>query len=330
MSAKLIELRPNRDLLNSNFDGYKLSLEPTAILKTELIKKPAKAQKSDEQISYLHAQLFAMQNHLIKDLWNSESFYFIDSELDIQKIHFNETDGKIKPIEIVYKILGDQKIKIGNYNLSLKFCSENYALASDGAGNLMFIETGERRESSMWKLKHSEIPLNNEKFVIIDAKMNIINQISVLLLHINHEENSFYSIIDYITYSLIDNRIEKSSHRTLKGKGLISYASIEPNNNAILISSNASFIFVYDDKIPISNEQVNTIFPFLWNQTEDEIYLIFKEKYEFETNNYKINFNEKNIHVSYNNKDLINVELFGYVEKDSISKAWEVSIFLCI
>lgn len=36
MGVKLIELRPDRNLIKSNFDGYKLSLEPVPVTKLTL------------------------------------------------------------------------------------------------------------------------------------------------------------------------------------------------------------------------------------------------------------------------------------------------------
>lgn len=35
MVVKHVDLRPDRDLLHSNFDGYKLSLDPVPVLRDE-------------------------------------------------------------------------------------------------------------------------------------------------------------------------------------------------------------------------------------------------------------------------------------------------------
>lgn len=66
---KIIELRPDSKLLKSNFDGYKLSLEPIPILKLENISKPHQvAADSATEYSFLHSSLFQLHNHLGKYL----------------------------------------------------------------------------------------------------------------------------------------------------------------------------------------------------------------------------------------------------------------------
>uniref|UniRef100_A0A1B0GNI9 Protein-lysine N-methyltransferase n=1 Tax=Phlebotomus papatasi TaxID=29031 RepID=A0A1B0GNI9_PHLPP len=57
MDCKILELRPDRKLLKSNFDGYKLSLEPVAIIKEALQMMPDRVHPSEAQYSFLH--LFA-------------------------------------------------------------------------------------------------------------------------------------------------------------------------------------------------------------------------------------------------------------------------------
>jgi hypothetical protein len=71
MYPKLLDLRPDRNLLLEDFDGYKLSLEPTPLLKHELTIKPDKVRTN--KYSFLHAQLFGLHNHLVRDNFSPNS-----------------------------------------------------------------------------------------------------------------------------------------------------------------------------------------------------------------------------------------------------------------
>jgi len=81
--AKLIELRPSKDLLDPNFESYKLSLDPLPVYKHSTPVAVDQLKPNDEQFSYQHVKVFGLHNHLVSDPWNSELVYFISKDLQI-------------------------------------------------------------------------------------------------------------------------------------------------------------------------------------------------------------------------------------------------------
>lgn len=46
---KIVELRPDRNLIRNNFDGYKLSLDAVPLLRQELSNLPFRADPNEDQ-----------------------------------------------------------------------------------------------------------------------------------------------------------------------------------------------------------------------------------------------------------------------------------------
>lgn len=81
--AKLIELRPSKDLLDPSFESYKLSLEPLPLYKHSTPVAVEQLKPNDDQFSFQHIKVFGLHNHLVSDPWNSELVYFITKDLQI-------------------------------------------------------------------------------------------------------------------------------------------------------------------------------------------------------------------------------------------------------
>ena len=87
--AKLFELRPKKDLLDSTFEGYKLSLDSLPVYKHEVPVAVEHLKPNDEQFSFQHVKTFGLHNHLIDDPWNEEIAFFISKDLQIFDINIH-------------------------------------------------------------------------------------------------------------------------------------------------------------------------------------------------------------------------------------------------
>ena len=87
--AKLFELRPKKDLLDSTFEGYKLSLDSLPVYKHEVPVAVEHLKPNDEQFSFQHVKTFGLHNHLIDDPWNEEIAFFISKDLQIFYINIH-------------------------------------------------------------------------------------------------------------------------------------------------------------------------------------------------------------------------------------------------
>lgn len=332
---KVIELRPDSKLLKSNFDGYKLSLEPIPVLKLENIPKPDNVSAdSASEYSFLHSSLYQLQNHLVADPWLQNTAYFLDSSSAIQKVHYDTNTGKLKQLTSIFRcgIKRPAGGSSGIYNCDFKFISEKYAVLSDGIGSLRILETGDRQKSSEWKSLQVFSPLEGNGFIIQDAKLMIDKGekfIHCLLLHIKNVDGKFYNVIDWITLKQSeDSKLwEESSRRTLEGKGNLYYLSFDPKCKSVVYSSNHEYKYTMDSvneviEVPIvtpatENLQVDDSENiFTWCQDGENITISFKKSLDATKDRYVVQCQYNHIEVKFDNESLLNSDIFASVDTD--------------
>lgn len=325
---KYIELQPNRNLLTPNFEGYKLSLDSISKIKFTLSNGPDRVTPIESQYSFLHAQLFSLQNHLIPDPWHTNSAYFIDANWTVQKIKYNEHNGSFDGLRTVFTIPRHDR-KHGDYNYSLRFVSEKYCLLGDGQTKLMLIDTGDRYNSAEWKTIYSSNTVLNSanvpSFLIEDAKFEIRNevrQIHCILLHICQLDHGFEAILDWIQLKqdAATGSWDSKHIRQLKGKSLPSYCFLEPKLNSLIISADRPFEWVFDVENPLPEPiddnipDTNNDLPFTWTQDEEEVIVHFVIGNVCEKQDFKIVCDSGRINVVHKENTLLNAVLFEKIE----------------
>lgn len=336
-SPAIIDFRPSHLLLNPNFDGYKLSLDPVPILKSELNTSPRRTFTTDDQYTFLHAKLFSLHNHLIQDPWQECSCYFIDENWTIQNIRYDTTSGRLGSVKAVHK-LPKPNTGRGDYNASLTFVSEKFCVFADGCGGLKIFNTGDRYRIEEWKTIFSDtIHENPIPFVIQDARWEIINnvhQIQLLLLSIqqndDNEDEKFETVLDWIA---VKRDVQQSNNwtkfhlRQLKGKTLPEYCVLEPKCNGILMSADRKFEFSFDNENPIEqpkeeppkeeNNDQNEKKPELnWTQSDEDVTIHFNIPHETDKQDIKVICDGTNLQVRHKSDALLNSELFQAIDKD--------------
>lgn len=333
-SPVIIDFRPSPLLLNPNFDGYKLSLEPVPILKTELNVAPRRRFTNDDQYTFLHAKLFSLHNHLTNDPWLDYSCYFVDDAWTIQNVSFDTTTGKLGSVKAVYKV-SKPNTSLGDYNTSLKFVSEKFCVFGDGCGGLKIFTTGDRYRVEEWKPVFTDtIHENPIPFVVQDARWEIfggIHQIHCLLLSIQAKSDSaddkFETVLDWYVFKKDSqsNSWNKSFVRQLKGKALPEYCVFEPKCNAILISSDRKFEFTVDtenpieipkENLPVADDEKEKKHDFNWTQNDEDVSIYFNIPQETNKQDIKVICNGTNLQVRHKNDSLLTADLFQSVDKD--------------
>lgn len=337
-SSEIMDLRPSQLLLNPNFDGYKLSLEPIPILKTELPAAPRRLFPSDDQYSFLHAKLFSLHNHLFQDPWLPYSSYFVDENFYIQNVRYSTESGKLNNVKVVHKIPKPNS-KAGDYNASLHFVSESVGVFADGCGNLSIFNTGDRYRIDEWKtIFTGTISESSESFVIQDARWEIINnvqQIQCLLLSIQQkrdaDDEKFEVVIDWavIKKNAESNNWELSVVRQLSGNAIPDYCSLEPKCNGILLSADREFKFTFDAEnaiVVLKKENVDAAEDagavdekkqkFVWNQTEEDVTIQFGTSREVSKHDFKVICDGTKLNVRHKTESLLEAVLFGPIDND--------------
>ena len=351
---KIVLLRQDRNLIRSNFDGYKLSLDPVPVIRQDLTSAPLKAEPNDEQYSLLHAELFSMQNLLLVDPWARTQSYFINRLGEIVRCGYDENKGRPDMQQVVYRLPqtvtdkdgGVQRRSKGDYNYSLRFLSEKYCLLCDGIKTLNLLETGDRFKAIEWKLlatcriEGEGVTEEEKNYFIYDARLDIIKeqkQISVILGHVQRVESvraeaasSHFLYLHWCKWSLEEQLWKFQILDTLEGKGSVYYCAFEPRAESVIISSNQEFKWrstnLPDDGFEDENSteekphmhaaEGENVSGFAWTQTDEDIVVKFKVKEGKDKNDYNVKCLNNRITVKCNEEILLDHELFDRIDLD--------------
>ncbi|XP_039300529.1 LOW QUALITY PROTEIN: nudC domain-containing protein 1 [Nilaparvata lugens] len=328
---KLSELRPDKSLLNPNFNGYKLSLASIPSYNLAFEKGVDQVSPSDDQYSFLYAKLFSLHNYLIADKWNEGHLYFIDKDWKIQKIVMNESD-LVEKTEAVWEIPSNHKRAPGHYFPSISFPSQDLAVVADGAGTLHIIS-----RKTTWEANYSEEVIGKETpFVVYDSQCEETDSQCVLhclVVHVKSEEdpkegdpsNRYVTVIDWL--SLLQESSGSWSMkniRQLQGSGLPDYITLEPGCKNIYLVNESPFKFISDSENPVVVEEIDdkkSNIPdseklYKWQQNDEEIKLSFEFENKIEKSEIKIIATCNNFSLKYKEKLILSGSLFHRIDND--------------
>ncbi|XP_017494573.1 PREDICTED: nudC domain-containing protein 1 isoform X1 [Rhagoletis zephyria] len=336
---KIVELRSNRSLLQSNFDGYKLSLDPVALLRQELPYAPHKAEPNEDQYSLLHAELFSMQNLLQVDPWARTDSYYVSRLGEVVRAAYNEPTGRAESVQVVYRLSTHTPRVKGDYNYSMRFISEKYCVLCDGIQHLFLLDTNDRTKAAKWKLI-AETPIvafansisSERNFCLYDCRLDIVQeekQISLAVGRVERDDSSSGGGSKHFMHLHWAKWIHNkewlfSILDTLEGKGSLYYCAFEPRAESIIICSNHEYTFrskkssdnkENTDKIPLYKE-VPEINGFTWTQTDDDITIKFDVKKGKERTDYSVKYAADKLTVKCCEEVLFDSQLFGKVDQD--------------
>lgn len=328
MSTTLVELRPNRRLLDHDFEGYKLNLHSLPHWTYDLETFVDKVYPDEVQYSFLHAKLFALHNHLIVDNWcHHYTFYYIDNKQQVRRINFDEEYKNFENV-LVYDIPAHVERKSGHFNLCLFFPSNVLAVISDGTGYLHIVATECRgNPSRMWKTLHSTSVLDGKYFVIIDCRTENKNDtviIHCLLQSVEQSDKCFFSILTWVTFENFDNEWKRTSIRQLQGKGIVHYAAIETTFSAVYIASDNQFKFILDSEKEISEKpkpEPRKIL-YTWLQTTEDINISLQLPQNYDKSVFHVEIAPLSIKVSYAGSTFVEGKLKNKI--DSELTTWNI------
>ncbi|KAM4630154.1 nudC domain-containing protein 1 [Polymixia lowei] len=289
MAASNYSLKVNRELLDPNFESYRLSLDPIPTYNVELDAAVEEVKLKDSQYTLAHVRAFGMYNYLHLDPWYEDSVFFVDCKGRVLNLTVTLDTALGKPRE-VYCLTPDPSQCEDCLCASLSLPSATWAALSDGAGRLHLLRTCKRGESSCIKWE----PLFNEKmgdpFIILHSISYVqagAHTIDVLLLRIQKDseetKGSGYSVsLEWIT---VDNAVgqgqekkyEVRKRRLLTGKSVPHYAAVEPQGKGLMVASEKPFVFTHVDGLPVEQPaaepmEVETTDPiYFWQQTAEDI-----------------------------------------------------------
>ena len=228
MAVEKMELKPNRALLDPNFDGYKLSLDSMPLFTAAPAGLNVKGRMpAEEQYSFLHAKLFGQSNNFLcsDPFGDGRGVYVLNpQEGSVTKVNYSAGAG-IPPelVEVWTVPAGLKPTRPGDYNPSLCFASENLAVFANGSGMIFILDTGDRKSSSEWRsVFHEEICGADRPFAVVSSvcqeatglgdRGSVLN---CLLLYVEAKENvdgfehekhldpavNFVNVVEWMTFA---------------------------------------------------------------------------------------------------------------------------------
>ncbi|XP_015587369.1 nudC domain-containing protein 1 [Cephus cinctus] len=271
--TKIIELRPDKRLLNTNFQKYQFSAGTSPVIfERSLNHDVLRIEPNSTQDSWLEARLFAFHNHLFRNHFDN-TCWFIDDTRGVWRLKINGT------LDLIYTLKAvDENHAIPLYNPSIGFASENIIIISNGSNTLdvLFIESmGTAKPIELYKV---------DAGVLLDVEYVVdTSTIIIALCNILDFEGKKCSNLNILWYlcEYKDNCLEnlKLTHKqVLRVKGVIDYVKVENNGNYLHIVSQDSAIFEYDSINPIDKEKTQhknvseiKIPKYCWSQDEDTL-----------------------------------------------------------
>ncbi|KAM4725124.1 nudC domain-containing protein 1 [Anableps anableps] len=289
MAAANYTLKVNRDLLDPNFESYRLSLDPIPTYTVELDAAVEELQLKDAHYTLDHMRAFGMYNYLHLDPWYGDSVLFVDSRGRVLSLTVTLDTALGKPKE-VFSFGSESSRAEDRLCASLSLTSATWAALSDGSGRLLLLRTGKRGDGShmKWEVLFSEHM--GEPFIILHSASHVqagVHAVEVLLLRVQRDPQestgSGYSVsLEWITVGGAaehgqEKKYEVRKRRVLRGKSVPHYAAVEPQGKGLMVASEKPFVFTHVDGRPVEQPEpepmeVEKTDPlFFWQQTAADI-----------------------------------------------------------
>ncbi|XP_054267939.1 nudC domain-containing protein 1 [Macrosteles quadrilineatus] len=287
----LTELRPSKDLLDSNFSGYKLSLDPIPVYRQSIVEGVDHVGQSEDQYSFIHTKLFSLHNHLYCDPWRDNTVVFIDNKWQVIRASVLPETGRVDGLQTVWKLPHQNQRRVGHFNTSVLFPSRDIALVADGCGRLHILDCA----NDTWQCEHSLEVTADCGNVLMTAAVTAEAALHCVLLSLeaittdpvsSADPNkprpaSVKSVLHWLTLKKVDGGTwSVECTRQLEGAGAVDYVALEPTGAALYVASNTTFAFSFDSANPLppsaektNNDELNPP-AYTWQQSEDDIKVV--------------------------------------------------------
>ncbi|XP_037119829.1 nudC domain-containing protein 1 [Syngnathus acus] len=293
MTTSNYTLKVNRELLDPNFESYRLSLDPIPTYNVELDAAVEEVTLKDCQYTLEHMRAFGMYNYLHLDPWYQDSVLFVDCKGRVLSLTVTLDTVLGKPRE-VFRLATEPERRQNRVCPSLSLTSATWAALSDGAGRLYLLRTCKRGDTAHGKWEPLFSEDLGEPFIVLHSVAHVqggAHTLEVLLLRVvkdpQETTGSGYSVIlEWISVANaatqgVEKKYEVTKRRLLRGKSVPHYAAMTPQGDGLMVASERPFAFTHVDGQPLkqpqpaANEQdmeVEKPDPvYFWQQTSDDI-----------------------------------------------------------
>lgn len=286
-------MKVNRDLLDPEFESYRLSQDTIPIYKVDLDAEVEELKLKEYTLEHMRA--FGMYNYLHLDPWYEDSVLFVDCKGRVLSLTVILDTALGKPREVWSIPTGASQCGDGvrggdGVCVSLSLTSATWAALSDGRGALCLLRTGKRGDGAhmKWELMFSADL--GPPFTILHSVSHVqdkVHTLEVLLLRVQTDpeesKGSGYSVfLEWITVANTaqqgqEKKYEVKKRRVLKGKCVPEYAAVRPQGKGLMLASQEPFICTHVDGCPVEQpdpepmEEEQTERVYFWQQTAETI-----------------------------------------------------------
>ncbi|KAH8292707.1 hypothetical protein KR018_003230 [Drosophila ironensis] len=347
---QVVDLHLDRSLICDFFDGYKLSFEPTPVLRQANEGKPLRLEPGPDQFSLLHAELFGRHNLLWSDPWMRKASYYINTRHQLVQCIYNEITGQASGQRTVFVLdvfdHGDGYAhKPGDYNYSVFFVSERFMVICDGINTVHLVDTGDRSRptTDLWQAV-TRTPVDSTTdhrgHILYDARMDTVQerkQISLVVGHIGRRDwgpaisrsTVYYTELTWGRWTLTPGSQEWGYEicQKLVSSGSLMYCAFEPRAESLVVASNRDVMTPEkweETAAAAANPQperqsagkTETPPNYSWSQAEDTISIRIPMSNDTTRGDYVIRTTADSVHVEHMGKLLISGTLFSLVDHD--------------
>ncbi len=272
-TGKWFDLNPDRDLLDSNFEGYKLSLDAFPQYKLDLTPHhqldtysllDENESNNQKILLYQHLKLIGLQNLVIVNQYDDSNVYYFDSQFRLVKIIYRkESQRSVVATDLQLDDLPDSKSN--RVNVTMKFISPTAAVIFDGYETIYFVESGEVTTDSLstekWTKRFKFSTRHLEKFGVVcilkDALL-VEDKLHLLFMNVQEKVDDSHSAFDTLVNWLQFERDASAdanvwSMRRLRRLNCFSsvpdYVALETNGQSVYVAGPDYIRFEFDSVI---------------------------------------------------------------------------------
>ncbi|EJW81956.1 hypothetical protein WUBG_07131, partial [Wuchereria bancrofti] len=326
MPESFIDIKPDPSLLDANFDGYKLSLDPFPIYSYPLEVPVRELQTSSVQYGFEHIKLFNDINYLTYDPHSSDSghrrfvtvlqnFHLCLITFDIQTKKFSvDRNHTVITVPLNEKEIQDR------YPVTVSFPDAGHAFVSNGFGRLTMYITVNRRSATAWKECLSVEPpvVDGEvnSFIIIESR-HIENKFDILLRSIIPSKKSscqgnFSSKITWLTVISEDGKMKMTENRSIICTGHTEMVTFDKLPESLIVISTGDLSFCGDGL----NASDNTV-PEMEKKYATDVTAVFTYDEIISKKDVLLSLSATSVHLSVKDVVLIGGILGGSVDPTS-------------
>ena len=302
--TKIVELRPDRNLINSKFEKYQFSTDEIRIASEKDLKADVfRLELTSNRDSLLETRLFAFHNHLFKNPYDT-SCWFVDESWSIWRLNEN---GTLDQVHTIHNSNADVQ---NLYNPSIAFTSNNIVAISDGGDCVKLLITDAQERIKAFALS------DTEPGVILDVQyISSTSTVAIALCNINSTGEKKFTRLLLLTYAWRNagdacESFELIGKEALKVNGAIEYAYIEDDGKHLHSLCQDYIAFEcpkaqesVDNKNDSEKTEIN-IPRYCWSQDEDSLTVWINVEKEHEKN-VNVHVTALELSVTMNGKVLI-------------------------